>query len=233
MKPVIGVLPLINTETGQYWMRTGYMKGIQCAGGLPVMLPFTEDKDDIKCFIRMCSGFLFTGGQDISTDMYGEDKLPVCGDISSDRDSLEKCLFEEALDADMPIFGICRGLQFVNVMLGGTLYQDISTQIGTNINHRMPLDEYTAAHDVDIVRDTPLDLLLKKDRITVNSFHHQTVKKLAPSLNVMANAADGIVEAVWSPKNKFLWAVQWHPEYLFDFDNDNANIFRAFVDACR
>lgn len=232
MKPVIGVVPLVDTDKKSYWMLPGYMNGIMAAGGLPIMLPLSEESDNILQLVNFCDGFLFTGGHDVSPWLYGEDKLQECGECIPVRDRMEKILLEEILKENKPLLGICRGIQLINAVLGGTLYQDIPTQMATELEHHQKPPYDKPVHEVLIEAGSPLHDVLKKDRLMVNSYHHQGIKCLSPKLKVMAAAADGLAEAVYVPGKKFVWAVQWHPEFLYEKDMDSANIFKAFVGVC-
>ena len=125
MKPIIGVTPLFDSEKDSVWMLPGYLEGITAAGGIPIILPLYSDSGDIKKCSELCDGFLFTGGQDVSPEIYGEEKTEFCGETSELRDTLESTLLKIAIDENKPVLGICRGLQFINAALGGTLYQDL------------------------------------------------------------------------------------------------------------
>ena len=127
--PQIGIVPLIDIQRESYWMLPGYMEGIADAGGLPIMLPLTADPAAIRRIAQLCDGFLFTGGHDLSPELYGQEILPLCGERCPERDAMERLLFPAVMELDKPVLGICRGLQFINVMLGGTLFQDIPAQI--------------------------------------------------------------------------------------------------------
>ena len=231
MKKTVGVMPLWDEKKDSIWMLPGYLDGLQEAGVLPVMFPFTDETEDLRQLVGMCDGFLFTGGHDVSPAMYGEkpmEELVVC---CEKRDAMEKKVLEMALEADKPVLGICRGLQFINAVLGGTLYQDLQLQHGNKVCHRQPAPYDVPGHEVDLLEGTPLEACLGADRIAVNSCHHQGVKLLALSLQAMAVADDGLVEAAFCPDRKFLWAVQWHPEFLFRRDENSRRIFRAFAEA--
>ena len=232
-KPIIGILPLTDTEKESYWMLPGYVEGVKDAGGLPFLLTFTDKKEDALIMADMCDGFVFTGGQDVSPEIYGEEKLPECAECSIERDILEKMILTEALKADKPVLGICRGLQFINAALGGTLYQDLDTYFPSEVNHRQkaPYDE--PIHRVEVANGSPLYNLLEKESIEVNSCHHQAIKVLSEKAVAMAKAPDGIVEAFYVPEKSFAWAVQWHPEYLYKKDDNSKKIFNAFVEAAK
>lgn len=234
MKPVIGVMPLLDSKRESYWMLPGYMQGVERAGGIPVMLPLTEDEEDIDFIAEKFDGFLLTGGQDVSPELYGEERLDLCGECSSLRDGMEKRLFTDAVEEDKPVLGICRGIQFINAVLGGTLYQDLTAQKPSDTEHcqKPPYDR--PVHRVDIKCGTPLYELIGKQSLYVNSYHHQAVKELAPRLRAMAYSSDGLTEAVYMPDKSFVWAVQWHPEFSYKTDEDSRKIFSALVKAaCR
>ena len=144
---------------------------------------------------------------------------------------METIILKEAISDDKPVLGICRGIQFINAVLGGKLYQDLPTQHPSEVNHHQTLPYDVPIHNVAIVADSPLHKCLEVEQLPVNSYHHQAVRIVAPGLIVMAAAADGIVEAIYKPDNRFLWAVQWHPEFSYRTDANSMKIFRAFVDA--
>lgn len=235
MKPVIGVIPLFDEEKDSIWMVPGYMEGIRAGGGLPVILPLKADEGETEQVCGMCDGFLFTGGHDVDTALYGAKKSDKCGLPNHDRDILEKRIFAYALEKDKPVFGICRGIQLINVLCGGTLYQDLPTEYtGTKeVEHHMNPPYDVPCHEVTIVKDTPLSKLLGKSTLSVNSYHHQAIKELASSLTAMAVSEDGLIEAVYMPGKKFIQAVQWHPEFIYLKDKDAVKLFESFADACR
>ena len=142
---------------------------------------------------------------------------------------MERLVLEDAMKKDKPILGICRGIQMINALLGGTLYQDLPTQHPSDIDHHQTPPYDVPVHDVIIKKDSPLYECLGSDRISVNSYHHQAVKDVAPCLEVMAESEDGIVEALYKPSYSFLWAVQWHPEFSYKKDGNSRKIFKAFV----
>lgn len=230
-KKIIGIVPLIDYERKSYWMLPGYMQGILEAGGLPVMLPVTEDAGLIRQLVSACDGFLLTGGQDVSPELYGEEKLPQCGECSPERDRMERILLQDALRADKPLLGICRGIQFLNAALGGTLYQDIPAQVRTGTEHHQMPPYDIPVHEVCVKEGTALHELLGKTRLKVNSYHHQAIKELSPQLHVMAVSEDGLIEGVYMPDRRFVWAVQWHPEFSYRTDPDSRKIFGAFLEA--
>jgi len=232
-KPIIGVTPLFDDAMESIWMLPCYMEGIKQGGGIPVIVPFSESEEETQELAQRFDGFLFTGGQDVDPALYGQEKLPCCSMTSPCRDTLEKMLFSQALRFQKPMLGICRGLQFINVALGGSLYQDIKQQIQASSTAHSQGKPYDApAHRVNLCRDTPLYELVAQDEIMVNSLHHQAISKLADALKPAAVAPDGIIEAVYMPGQRFVMAVQWHPEFMFERDAVSASLFKAFVDSC-
>ena len=230
-KPIIGVTPLWDEEKNSYWMLPGYLEGLEETGAIPIILPLAAGGADIAQLVDLCDGCLFTGGQDVSPQMYGEAMKPTCGELCPARDTLERELLYRALERDKPILGICRGIQFLNVALGGTLYQDLPTEHPSEIEHSMKPPYDQAAHTVRILPDTPLAALLQKQELGVNSCHHQAIRSLAPSLVEMARSTDDLIEAVYLPGKTFVWGVQWHPELSFRTDEDSRKMFMALVTA--
>ena len=215
--PIIGVTPLWDTERKSVWMLPDYLDGIRAAGGIPVVLPLEMSEKDADRIVETCDGFLFTGGQDVGS--------------CPERDKLEMLLISKALPSDKAILGICRGLQFINVFQGGTLWQDLPSQHPSEIVHRQGKPYGTPTHKVMLSGD--LSKLLGKETLEVNTLHHQAAKELGENLEMMAVAPDGIIEAFQMEGKRFVWAVQWHPEYMFRTDPDSLAIFLCFVKHCK
>ena len=215
--PIIGVTPLWDAERKSVWMLPDYLDGLRAAGGIPIVLPLVMSEADADRIVGACDGFLFTGGQDVGS--------------CPERDTLETPVLSKALQADKPILGICRGLQFINVFLGGTLWQDLPSEHPSVIVHRQGKPYGTPTHKVVLSGD--LRMLLGKDNLEVNTLHHQAAKDLSAGLTAMAVAPDGIIEAFQMTGKRFVWAVQWHPEYMFKTDPDSLAIFSCFVKHCR
>lgn len=233
MRPVIGVIPLWDNQKDSLWMLPGYMDGIFEAGGLPVILPLTDDPTVLQQVCERADGLLFTGGQDVAPQMYGEAILTDNLDCCPARDAMEKTLFHKAIVLDMPCFGICRGIQIFNVLLGGSLYQDLPTQHPSPVAHHQSPPYDIPCHKVSVLRDSPLFDLVGTEVLSVNSYHHQAIKDLSPLLCPMAISEDSLTEAVYLPGKSFVWAVQWHPEFSHLRDENSKKLFRQFVEACR
>lgn len=228
-KPVIGIVPLMDMGKDSYWMLPGYMKGIEEAGGIPLMMPLNSDPAVLSQLVSEMDGFLFTGGQDVGPELYGEVPSPQCGEVCRERDEMERALLSVACGQDKAILGICRGIQFINAAMGGKLYQDLPTEYPSETEHHQSPPYDRPIHSVRLVSGSPLYQLLKTETLPVNSYHHQAVKELAPGLKAMAYSEDGLVEAIYMPTKKFVWALQWHPEFSFKSDANSRKIFEAFI----
>ncbi len=232
-RPLIGLIPLYDEKKESLWMLPGYMDGIAKAGGTPLMLPLTEDEEMLTQLAGLCDGFLLTGGHDVSPALYGEVPVEACGVCCSERDAMEKKLFALALSKDKPVLGICRGIQFLNAVLGGTLYQDLPLQKPSELEHHQKPPYELPVHKVMLVEGTPLAELLQVPELSVNSYHHQAIRELSPRLTAMAYATDGLVEAVYMKEKPFVWGVQWHPEFSWKTEESSRKILGRFVDAAR
>ncbi|MGN1404517.1 MAG: gamma-glutamyl-gamma-aminobutyrate hydrolase family protein [Ruminococcus sp.] len=234
-QPMIGVIPLYDSEKNSVWMIPGYLNGLRHAGGLPVMLPLEATSGELEQLDSHLDGYLFPGGHDVDPAYYGAKQSANCGETCPYRDTLEKHVYGLAWKADKPVLGICRGLQLLNVLHGGTLYQDLPTEFDTakEIDHHMTPPYERAVHEVELTANSPLYELLRKEKLAVNSYHHQGICRLGEGLSVMARAEDGLAEAVCAPEKKWIWAVQWHPEWMYSWDEDQEKIFTAFVKACQ
>lgn len=234
-KPVIGLCSSYERETGseKIFLMENYLDSIRHFGGIPVVIPATAGEVEQSMLLDLCDGLVLTGGNDLDPALYGEAILNDTVEPAPERDVGEYRLCDLALARGMPILGICRGIQVLNVYFGGTLYQDLPAQTDSRTEHRMAEPYHRTCHDCIVTKDTPLWELLGETTIFVNSHHHQAVKDLAPGLEVMGKSSDGIVEALRKPDERFLWAVQWHPERIWDIEASSAKLFQAFLEACR
>lgn len=238
----MNALPLIGVTTsvtvGKYperaYVNAAYLDAVQQAGGVPVLLPpqlGPAARDDL--FARL-DGLLLTGGGDIDPARFGEPPHPTLDDVSPARDALELALGRRALEDGVPILAICRGLQVLNVALGGSLHQDIASDPGSPIAHRQQEPREQATHQVKVQAGSRLAGVLGTLEVDVNSLHHQAVNRLGDGLRAVAAAPDGIVEgAEMAGGPPFVLGVQWHPEDLVDRDPAARNLFAALVAAAR
>lgn len=232
-QPLIGLLPMVDYENQRIWVRPGYMQSVSREGGLPVMLPLTEDPTTLVQLSELCDGFVLTGGADLDPSLYGQEALPACYPPCKELDRMELKLLELALKADKPVLGICRGMQLINVALGGTLYQDLPTQHPSEIRHTMEPPFGRPVHRVTLLDGAPIQKVMGCGTLDVNSDHHQAVLELAPELSAMAWAEDGVVEAIYQPRKRFVWGVQWHPEAFPETAEHRRKLFAAFLEAVR
>ncbi len=225
-RPLIG---LVSTRDGERKiMSQRYMDAIWHAGGLPVVLAYTTDTERLSEYARIFDGFLFSGGVDVNPVKYGEEKKFDSVEIDDVRDEFEEALFKAVYPTGKPILGICRGIQSINVWLGGTLHQHLD-------GHDQNVSAEERTHSISIYEGSMLHRICGKTEIMVNTFHHQAVKNPAPALTVDAVGPEGYIEAAHEEGHRFLLGVQFHPEYYWQKEDDDhsAAIFGAFVKACR
>lgn len=231
MKPFIGITPLIDKEKESYWMLPAYMEMVSLAGGIPCMLPSTNNLKDIDSLVDKFDGFIIAGGPDVNPRIYNEEKLDCCGEVVIERDELEVPLLVEIMKRNKPVLCICRGFQLLNSILGGSLYQDIPSQFKSEVNHRQDRPYTNSIHSVSI--SGLLKEITGKDLLMVNSCHHQGVKVLSNKLEEVGKSDDGLVEAFVIKDYPFGLGVQWHPEMLNKNDQDSVAIFKAFIASCK
>lgn len=212
-----------------------YVRAISRAGAAPVLIPHVTDEPRLRALYERLDGLLFSGGGDVDPAHFGERVHEKCRTIEPRRDENELMLARWAMDEGKPLLAICRGIQVLNVALGGSLYQDIQAQIPGAERHDwspgFPRDH--RPHIVTIAPDSRLAAIVEETEMPVNSLHHQSLKSIAPGLTVTARTPDGIVEAVEGVDHPFAVAVQWHPEELAENDPRAQHIFDALVEACR
>lgn len=232
MRPIIGVTTFLSEKSTYSSVGRDYIDSVFAAGGLPVNVPILHNETDYNHYVDIIDGILFTGGNDIAPYFYGENPIKEVHSISSIRDKYEFSLFQRAYEKNMPIFGICRGIQLLNVALGGSLYQDINSQCPGSLGHypeHTSRDEFY--HSVQISKNSKLHEIFGEEQIYTNSFHHQSVKKLGNNLVATAFSQDGIIEAVESTEERYLVGVQWHPECMTKRHPMFVKLFSQFVQA--
>jgi len=234
-KPIIGITPGIDYGENKLYINNGYMEAIRLAGGLPVLLPLTDDVEFLKNTIARFDGILLSGGSDVDAKYWGEPNYTYGGEISPLRDEMEIFTAKEAIASDKPILGICRGCQVMNIALGGTIYQDIyEEQKGKLLyKHSQNAPKWYPTHEIYIEKDTKVFKAHKEEIIRVNSFHHQAIKDVAPGFIVSSRCGDGIIESIEHTSCKFAVGVQWHPEVMWEKDATHLKLFIKFVSSCQ
>ena len=242
MKPIIGVTPDFNAGDRKEWggreptyfLRARYIRAIEELGGVPLVLPLHADRPTRRRILHKLDGLLLTGsGPDLPPSLYGERQRYPFKIVSERRASFELDIVRLAKQADIPMLGICGGMQTMNVACGGSLLQDIPSQVSTPIQHRQRTSAANLSHTVKVAPGSLLRRIVRSASMRVNSSHHQSVNAVAPSLIASAKASDGIVEAIESPTHRFFLGIQWHPEFLFDRYPLHRRLFEAFLRASR
>jgi putative glutamine amidotransferase len=244
LAPVIGITATLRQDEASVAQRPlgrfvradlDYVEGVAEAGGLPVVLPPVVGAQETEVLLGGLDGLLLSGGSDLDPCYYGEEAVPELGATVPERDGFEMNLVEHALRSRMPIFGICRGMQVLNVALGGTLYQDLPSQMDHSVllGHRQETPKWQPRHEVEVDAGSQVAGIMGTGELKVNSYHHQAVKDLASGLVSVAHAPDGVVEAVeWRDlSQRWLVGVQWHAEAMRDAALQHRKLFEAHVSA--
>lgn len=232
--PSIGIVACAR-EHGRIFVSLPYIQAIADHGGLPFLIPFFEDIDSryFRSCMKKYDGFLFCGGSDINPLLFEQSPSPHLGNTDYDFDRFQLSFASFLLKhSSKPILGICKGMQILNLVCGGTLYQDLSEYPGTFNHNPATYSRHDAIHPVRTKEHTMLSALIGKDA-EVNSFHHQAVRDPGTSLEVCALSPDGVIEAVEGNNHSFLLGIQWHPECMYLFSRKSERIFSAFIQACR
>ncbi|WP_462411696.1 gamma-glutamyl-gamma-aminobutyrate hydrolase family protein [Neobacillus sp. Marseille-QA0830] len=231
-KPVIGI-------TGAYvnhnqfmegvYVHHDYHKSVAANGGIPIVLPYINPELAIET-LAFCDGIILSGGEDVDPLFFGQDPHPQLGPLTPERDLTEMAIARFALDNDIPLLAICRGIQILNVALGGTLIQDIPSQVKESIQHSQKIDRSRDTHWVTLVKDSRLFQVLGSEKVRVNSLHHQAIDRVANDLRIVAQSSDGIVEAVeYIKPSTFTIGVQWHPESMARANQAMNQLFAEFI----
>lgn len=240
MRPLIGITPsrhkfalkLPGPVPLGAVLSDDYAQAVEAAGGIPVILPYLESEEALLATLSKLDGLLFSGGDDVSPLAYDEEPRLGLGSVTPERDFMELTLLHHAIRARTPIFGICRGIQVINVGLGGSLYQDLPREWRGVIQHSQQSPRNHLTHTVHLDPDSRIRSFLdQQTTLRTNSFHHQAIRSLAPGLEAVAWDDEGLIEAVEHTTQPFLIAVQWHPENLWRTAPAFLGLFRGFVEA--
>ena len=231
-KPMIGITAITAYRENFHAQRTSYSEAVWGAGGEPILLPGNPDKSNCSQIVSMLDGLLVPGGPDIDPILYKEDKKETCGRTCLYEDEYDMELIKEAVKQGKPILAICRGIQIVNVLFGGTLYQDIPSEYSKEIYHSRMEPDVENYHTVTLEKDSYLAKVLGEWKdIKVNTSHHQAVKDLAEGFRIVGRAPDGTVEAMENDDASIM-CTQWHPERMQDMEMYR-KLFEDFVNRCR
>lgn len=237
MPPIVAISASSRVTDGLERVRLNrtYIRAVEDAGLVPIIIPPLEQPDAVSAALYGVDGLVLSGGEDIDPAHYGDPRHPLTGDAHADRDACELSLARLARAQSLPTLAICRGVQLLNVALGGTLIQDIPSLVPGSLDHDAKMSRDTRSHAVRIEPGSRLSHAVEAVEVMVNSIHHQSLGRVAPGLRITARAQDGVVEGVeWVDSAWWALGVQWHPEELTEAEEPwDRRLFAAFADACR
>ena len=242
MRPVIGItcsLTASGIGDSIYTLERNiiardYSRAIEYAGGTPLLIPHVGDIECINQYLGVLDGLVLSGGGDIDPLLFGQEPHQNLGSVDRVRDEMELQLTQQALDQDLPILAICRGIQMLNVAAGGTIYQDIAAEMPQpTLRHSQSGAGWYASHTIDIISESRLFQIFDSPTARVNSFHHQAVREIGEGFIATAKAKDNVIEAIESPTRRFALGVQYHPEMMWEHHPEVLNLFTAFLKACQ
>jgi putative glutamine amidotransferase len=241
-RPLIGITTRLEFETRRFYLGRDYSEAVYAAGGLPVHIPLITDREHIVDIVSRVDGVLLPGcDSDPDPALYDEDPHPKLGQVVPEKDTTDLLVIEQAEKRGLPIFGICFGMQILNVARGGSLIQDISSQVKNAINHQQGIPRERNSHRIRIESGSLLGEIfangvntLNEANISVNSHHHQAVKVLGENLRATSWTSDGVIESIEDVREESkVFAVQWHPELSWAIDELSKSLFQRFVENCR
>lgn len=232
MSPVIGIL-YCGFDGNRQFVTSSYIEAISEAGGIPLIIPYPGKNTCSTRYFNLCDGLLFCGGGDITPLLFGENLMTEKGSTDWKTDIFHIRFMQQALSFKLPILGICRGMQILNLALGGTIWQDMSLRPEKSLNHmQLSADRSDICHQLSVSRNSLLYKLCGES-LDVNSFHHQCINTLGDTLKTTAIAPDGVIEAVESSVFPFAVGVQWHPECMYQISDPMKNLFLLFIRASK
>lgn len=232
-EPMIGITCAYDSDKNRCTINGAYITAVQRAGGFPVLLPLFCGEDQLERFAHMLDGVIFSGGGDVNPKYFGEAAHEKCGKPEPARDELEIPLIRMLRGLGKPILGICRGMQVMNIAFGGSIYQDIPSQLPNALDHGLSKVDFSLTHPTMVSESGLLARITGETNIQVNSIHHQSVKEVAPGFIVDAWSSDGVIEAIYSRDGAFALGVQYHPEKLYHTHAHARATFDAFIASAR
>ncbi|MHA6253224.1 gamma-glutamyl-gamma-aminobutyrate hydrolase family protein [Oceanobacillus sp. CAU 1775] len=236
LKPLIGITAGF-VKNGDYikgnYVHQDFINSVVNNGGIPIIISYNHIESAVE-ILKLCDGLIVTGGEDVSPEYYNEEPHQNLGVTTPIRDVTEMTLVKYALESDLPLLAVCRGIQVLNVTLNGTLYQDIPSSFKESYQHFQKGSElYKDTHWINVAKGSHLYEIFKKERVRVNSFHHQSIKQLGDGLKVTAKSSDGIIECVEYQENSFALGVQFHPEFMASTNQLMNRLFKSLVEASK
>lgn len=228
MPALIGITCSWDNEEEKYSLSSAYADAVKVAGGIPVLLADYEKNEEMEGLLSFLDGLLLSGGKDVDPFYFGEEALTGCGEITPRRDAFEIVFTRRFLAAGLPVLGICRGAQLLNIAAGGGIYQDIAQLPGV-LKHNQLAPAWAPTHNIKVESGTLMETIFQDRIIRVNSFHHQAIRDVAPGFIVSACSSDGIIEAIEGTAHGFALGVQFHPEEMWQKDALFLKLFNALV----
>jgi putative glutamine amidotransferase len=234
-KPRIGITMRLESETDRFYLGRDYSEAIEGLGAIPIHISLIPNKDYIADIVSDLDGILLPGSDtDVDPLRYGEEPHPKLGRVIFEKEQTDLLVIEEAEKRNLPIFGICFGMQILNVYRGGTLIQDIESQVENCIKHQQGKPLARNSHSIEVFENSILSRLITSKVVQVNSHHHQVVREIGKNLKPTARAKDGVIECIEDIRdNKFIIGVQWHPELSWKTDELSRKLFETFIEKCK
>lgn len=233
-RPLIGITMRLELSTRRFYLGRDYCEAVYAAGGLPIHIPLIPETEHISSIVSRLGGVLLPGcDTDPDPALYGEDPHPRLGVVIPEKDATDLLVIEEAEKRNIPIFGICYGMQILNVARGGSLIQDIPSQVENSLKHQQGVPRERNSHRIRIESGSLIgELSAGNDNVRVNSHHHQAVKALGKDLKATSRTSDGVIESIEDAAGRPIFAVQWHPELSWQADPFSRSLFDRFVATC-